>query len=80
MYTDGVANGNSYSEQAGATVSYASNGNLRNKIAGDFNGNGARDLGDAADMIAAYNDRNDGNGTFNWAAGTAACVVVCPPA
>ncbi|MFZ4573614.1 MAG: hypothetical protein ACOYN0_04405 [Phycisphaerales bacterium] len=76
VYSDGVANGNTYISQAGTTISYGSNLNVRNKIAGDFNGNGARDLGDATDMIAAWNDRNDGNNTRDWATGTAACVEI----
>ena len=76
VYSDGVANGNNYIDQAGTIVSYGANLNVRNKIAGDFNGNGARDIGDATDMIAAWNDRNDGNGTANWAAGSAAVIEI----
>jgi hypothetical protein len=76
VYSDGVANGNNYVDQAGNVISYGSNLNVRNKIAADFNGNGARDLGDATGMIAAWNDRNDGNNTANWATGTAACIEI----
>ncbi len=56
-YNDG-AGGDNYINQGGATVSYGSNLNLRNLIAGDFDGDEARTLGDVSDMLAAWNQRN----------------------
>ena len=73
VYTDGVANGGSYRTQAGATLAYGTALNTRNKIAGDFDGNGARDLSDAPAMIAAWNDRNGGAA---WAPGSDACIEI----
>jgi hypothetical protein len=60
VYSDGVANGDFYQDQSGTLVSYASALNSRNRIGGDFNGDGARDLDDAAEMIAAWESRNGG--------------------
>ncbi|MBS0187599.1 MAG: hypothetical protein JSS51_05990 [Planctomycetes bacterium] len=60
VYSDGIANGTSYKDQAGNIVAYNSNLTTRNKIAGDFNGNGARDLGDIAEMLKAFRQRSGG--------------------
>jgi hypothetical protein len=60
-YNDG-ATGNNYITQGGALLAYASMLNARNKIAGDFNGDGLRDINDASHLVAAWNQRV-GNGT-----------------
>ncbi len=59
-YSDGVVGGGNYLSQGGANVAYGSILALRNKIAGDFNGNGARDAGDIAEMLRAFRQRNAG--------------------
>jgi hypothetical protein len=59
-YSDGVANGNNYVDQLGNTISYASSLTSRNRIAGDFNGDGLRDLNDATEMLKAYWSRHGG--------------------
>jgi len=67
-YSDGVSGGSTFFiNENGATLLY---GNLnamhpRNKIAGDFNGSGARDAGDVAEMIKAFRQRET-NGAFDW--------------
>jgi hypothetical protein len=87
VYSDGVANGASYIRQGVAggfdvAVSYAGDLNLRNKIAGDFNGSGARDAGDVAEMVKAYNQRNGGarwtapDGIYGSGAGAQAIIEV----
>jgi hypothetical protein len=70
VYSDGVANGANYLSIDGTAIAYASyigdtNGdtqmdNPRNKIAGDFDGDGARTAGDVADMVAAWGFRHAG--------------------
>ncbi len=65
VYSDGVAGGSNYINQAGAAVTYGANLTLRNKIAFDFNGDGKRTPADIADMIAAWRQRNGGPA---WAA------------
>jgi len=60
-YSDGVTGGSTfYRDQSGATHTYGANLPLRNLIAGDFNGNGIRDLGDATGLVAAWRQRNGG--------------------
>jgi hypothetical protein len=68
-YSDGVAGGANYIDQGGVAINYSVNFptsgtqvalKARNRIAGDFNGDGLRDLNDAADMIAAWKQRNGG--------------------
>ena len=82
VYTDGVANGNNYINQAGSIVSYGSNLNARNKIAADFNGDGTRSASDAAGMIAAWRQRNGGpawtapDGIFGTGAGQNAVIEI----
>ncbi|MBL8746582.1 MAG: hypothetical protein JNK58_09540 [Phycisphaerae bacterium] len=62
-YSDGrgVSPNNTYVRQSGATAPYQSGtvglGN-RNRISGDFNGDGHRDLNDAEQMVRAWVDRN----------------------
>lgn len=60
VYSDGVANGANYINQAGAAVFYNASLTTRNKIAGDFDGNGSRGLGDIAEMLKAFRQRNAG--------------------
>ncbi|MCC5824079.1 MAG: dockerin type I domain-containing protein [Phycisphaerales bacterium] len=79
VYSDGVANGAHYISIDGTRIDYATylgdtNGNTlmnnpRNKIAGDFNGDGMRSPADVPDMIAAWRFRHDGG---NWNGGSAA--------
>ena len=69
VYTDGVANGGTYITQSSATLAFGSNMPLRNKIAGDFDGNGLRNINDTAQMLRAYNSRN-GGATWTAPAGT----------
>jgi hypothetical protein len=61
VYSDGVANGDFYIDQGGALISYAGGLTARNRIAGDFNGDGQRNLDDAPDMLAAWAQRNGGD-------------------
>jgi hypothetical protein len=59
-YSDGVVGGGTYKAQGGTFPTYGSNLTLRNKIAGDFSGNGLRNIDDAAEMLKAWRDRNGG--------------------
>jgi len=56
-YTDGVAGGFNYVDQAGRTVLYASRVADRNGLAGDFNNDGVRNILDIPAMIGALEDR-----------------------
>ncbi len=60
VYSDGVANGANYINQNGDPVAYDQPLDMRNRIAGDFNGDGVRDLDDAQEMVAAWRQRNGG--------------------
>ncbi len=64
-YSDGVTNGANYINQAGASIGYNTTLTTRNRIAGDFNGDGLRDLNDASEMLKAFRQRNGGPA---WAA------------
>jgi len=81
-YSDGVSGGTNYINQGGSGVAYGSTLDMRNKIAGDFDGDGARTLADAADMIAAWSDRNGGaawaapDGIYGAGAGNDAIIEV----
>jgi hypothetical protein len=81
-YSDGVANGANYVDQDGNAISYADLLTLRNRIAGDFNGDGARDWNDAEDMMRAFNERNGGSawiapgGIYGASAGADAIIEV----
>jgi hypothetical protein len=78
-YSDGVPGGTNYIDQAGNAVLYGNAGGFlsaRNRISGDFNNDGLRNLDDAAEMIAAYNDRTDGNGLADWQTGTDAVIEI----
>ena len=56
-YSDGVAGGNNYVDQAGNSVFYGSPLGARNGLAGDFNNDGARNILDIPAMIGALEDR-----------------------
>jgi hypothetical protein len=79
-----VPGGGSYINQGGATVAYNGNLTSRNRIAGDFNGDGKRDLNDATEMLKAYRSRNggspwtapNGTGAIAGAPGTDAIIEV----
>jgi len=79
-----VPGGGSYINQGGATVAYNGNLTSRNRIAGDFNGDGKRDLNDATEMLKAYRSRNGGSpwtapsgtGAIAGAPGTDAIIEV----
>ncbi|MEQ8770949.1 MAG: hypothetical protein RIB60_10635 [Phycisphaerales bacterium] len=73
VYSDGVAGGSNYIDQAGNAVVYGSLLSMRNKVSGDFNNDGVRSVADAADLVAAFIDRSGGAA---WAAGTDAIVEV----
>lgn len=74
VYSDGVANGAHYASITGTRIDYGTyigdtNGNTqmdnpRNKIAGDFDGDGLRTANDVSDMVAAWSFRHAG-GTWN---------------
>lgn len=63
VYSDGVANGANYKNEGGVAVNYGSSLTTRNKIAGDFSGNGVRDIADIGEMLKAFRERNGGP---NW--------------
>jgi len=77
VYSDGVANGANYLNQAGGNVSYAGVLTLRNKIAGDFDGNGLRNTSDATNMVRAWSQRNGGGA---WAAPVGTGIIAGAPA
>jgi len=58
-YSDGTQGAN-YLNLAGASVTEDAVLALRNKVAGDFNGDGSRSTADVPDMIAAWRHRNGG--------------------
>jgi hypothetical protein len=60
IYSDGVANGATYLTVAGVQVQYNVDLTKRNRIAGDFNGDGVRDINDALEMLKAFRMRNGG--------------------
>ena len=76
-YSDGVPGGNFFESINGTRIDYATrlgdtDGNLtvdnsRNKIAGDFDGDGARTTADVPDMIDAWAFRNAGG---SWSGGS----------
>ncbi|MBL8885691.1 MAG: hypothetical protein JNK16_03445, partial [Phycisphaerales bacterium] len=79
-----VPSGASYINQGGAVVTYGAPLAARNRIAGDFSGNGVRDTADIAEMIKAYNQRAGGaawsapagSGPIAGAAGTDAVIEI----
>jgi hypothetical protein len=81
-YSDGSTS--AYIDQAGNT--YAASGAVtlpaRNKIAGDFDGDGVRSLADATGLVAAWRQRNGGpawvapDGIYGAGAGSTAIIEV----
>lgn len=59
-YSDGVALGSNYISQGGASLSYGGALLLRNRIAGDFNGDGLRNINDVTEMMRAARQRSGG--------------------
>ncbi|MEO1512332.1 MAG: hypothetical protein AAFU70_09680, partial [Planctomycetota bacterium] len=76
VYTDGVPGGTHYLSEGGFIVSYGDALNLSpgNEIAYDFNADGARDIGDATEMMRAYFDRFPPN--IPWAPPAGPAVVI----
>jgi hypothetical protein len=72
VYSDGVANGNSYINQGGATVTYGQPLDARNRIAFDFNGDGVRSAADAEGMMRAWDERFGSGTAWSAPAGTGA--------
>ncbi len=83
-YSDSVALGASYLSQGGAALANGANCLTRNRISGDFNGDGARDINDATEMLRAWEQRNGGaawvapagSGPIAGAAGADACIEI----
>jgi hypothetical protein len=88
-YRDGVPPGSTYYlTQGGTQLAYGATGgggvHDRNRIAGDFNGDGVRDLNDATEMLRAYLQRNggptwvapNGTGPIAGAPGSDACIEI----
>ncbi len=81
-YSDGNTSG--YTSEGGSSVSAGANLTSRNRICGDFNGDGKRDLNDINDMVAAWKKRNgtgvwnapNGSGAIAGAPGTDAIIEV----
>jgi hypothetical protein len=59
-YSDGVAGGTGFRKQSGALQTYGVTLPLRNKIAGDFNADGLRNINDIPAMLDAFDQRNGG--------------------
>jgi hypothetical protein len=82
VYSDGLST--SYINQAGSTISYGGTLTSRNRIAGDFDGNGLRNINDTAEMLKAWRQRNagpawvapNGTGAIAGAPGTDAIIEV----
>ncbi len=70
VYLDGVAGGANYVNEGGSNVLYGALLDNRNKIAGDFNGDEARDADDIADLVGAWEERFAG-GSWTPPAGLA---------
>ncbi|MFT3686594.1 MAG: GC-type dockerin domain-anchored protein [Phycisphaerales bacterium] len=80
-YSDGVVGGGNYKNQAGVNVSFNSTLDVRNKLAGDFDADGLRNVNDIPGMIAAWRDRQglgawDGVGVNGGASNTAAVIEI----
>ena len=83
-YSDGVVGGTAFRKQSGALHLYTSVLPLRNKVAGDFNADGLRNINDVPAMIDAWDERNggpawvsaNGTGAIAGAPGTDAIIEV----
>jgi hypothetical protein len=83
IYSDNNT-GNNFVLQDATIANYLTANNIRNRISGDFSGNGARDINDAAEMMKAWKSRNggpawvapDGTGTLTGALGTKASIEI----
>ncbi len=53
-YSDGVVNGLNYKDQSGAAVFYGDPLTARNRVCGDFNNDGLRNLDDSFEIVDAY--------------------------
>ncbi len=81
-YSDGVALGANYLTQGGVALGNGTSMPTRNRIAGDFDGNGLRNCDDANQMLRAWNARNGGpawvapagSGPIAGAPGNDACM------
>jgi hypothetical protein len=84
VYSDGVAGGANYISQGGAAVIYGATVASRNRIAGDFNGDGLRNINDTAELVKAFKQRTggpawvapSGTGPIAGAPGTDASIEV----
>ena len=82
VYSDGLSL--TYKNQAGTNISYGGTLTSRNRISGDFSGNGLRNIDDTAEMLKAWRDRNGGpawvapagTGAIAGAPGTDAIIEV----
>ena len=60
-YSDGVVGGGNYKDQNGNAIAYGGTfSNGRNRVCGDFNGDGKRNVNDITDMVKAYVQRSGG--------------------
>ncbi len=60
-YSDGTDGSSGYRTVGGATLTYNQRLNSRNRIAGDFNGDGLRDWNDIAELVAGVRFREGTN-------------------
>jgi hypothetical protein len=82
VYSDGLSN--QYRTQSGSLISYGGTLSTRNRISGDFDGNGLRNWNDIPQMMAAWAERNggpawvapNGTGAIAGAPGTDAIIEV----
>ncbi|MBL0921991.1 MAG: hypothetical protein IBJ10_07665 [Phycisphaerales bacterium] len=58
VYTDGVSNQGRYVNQDGSFLNYGTVLNARNRVSGDFNGDGVRSDADTQDLVNAWKFRN----------------------
>ena len=71
LTTGATTNGETFRTQGGTTIGASDTLPLRNKISGDFDGNGLRNINDTADMLRAWIQRNGGP-AWNAPSGTGA--------
>ncbi|MCC6676468.1 MAG: hypothetical protein IT436_04930 [Phycisphaerales bacterium] len=82
VYSDGLTN--TYITQGGATLTYGDPLPSRNRIAGDFDGNGLRNWNDATEMLKALRQREGGatwtapagSGPIAGAPGSDSCIEI----